>query len=170
MIQRELEEAQMAITFKNPGRIGFDGKLQHEEGGGTFVVFPYDVEKLYGVKGRVPVKVTFDGIPYRGSMVKMGTPHHLLLLLKEIREKLGKDRGDTVHVTVELDKAPRVVILAKDVEAAYKKAKVLEAYRSMSYSHQREYNLWIEDAKQAETRRRRIDKAIEQIRAKKTAK
>ena len=160
----------MGVTYKNPGRIEFDRKVQHEEGGGTFVVFPHDVEKLYGVKGRVPVKVTFDGIPYRGSMVKMGAPHHILLLLKEIREKLGKDRGDTVHVTVELDEAPRVVNLAKDVEAVYKKAKVLEAYRAMSYSHQREYNLWIEDAKQAETRRRRIDKAITELRTKKSVK
>jgi uncharacterized protein YdeI (YjbR/CyaY-like superfamily) len=35
----------------------------------------------------------------------------------------------------------------------------------MSFSHQREYNLWIEKAKQAETRARRIAKAIETIRA-----
>jgi len=157
----------MAAADKNPGRIEFDGKLNREEGGGTFVIFPHDVEKLYGVKGRVPVNVTFDRIPYRGSMVRMGTPHHILLLLKEIREKLGKDRGDTVHVTVELDEAPRVVDLAKDVEAAYKKAKVLESYRSLSFSHQREYNLWIEEAKQAETRRRRIEKAVGQLRSKK---
>lgn len=39
-------------------------------------------------------------------------------------------------------------------------------YRSLSFTHQREYNLWIEDAKQAETRKRRIEKAIEQFRAK----
>jgi len=90
----------------------------------------------------------------------------MLLILKEIREKLGKDKGDTVHVTVDLDDAPRVVDLTKDVEAAYKKAGVLERYRSLSFTQQREYNLWIEDAKQVETRKRRIEKAIEQIRGK----
>jgi hypothetical protein len=157
----------MPVKYLNPGRTEFDGKLHHEEGGGTFVNFPHDVEKLYGVKGRVPVRVTFDGIPYRGSMVRMGEPCRVLLLLKEIREKIGKDKGDTVHVTVDLDEAPRVVELAKDVEAAYKKAGALESYRSLSFTHQREYNLWIEDAKQAETRKRRIEKAVEQIRAKK---
>jgi len=159
----------MPVKYKNPGRIEFDGKLHREEGGGTFVEFPQDVEKLYGVKGRVPVKVTFDGIPYRGSMVKMGAPCHILLILKEIREKLGKDRGDTVHVAVELDDAPRVVVLSKDVAAAYKKAKVLGQYRSLSFTQQREYNLWIEDAKQDETRQRRIAKAIEQLHSKKAA-
>lgn len=156
----------MGPNYRNPGRVEFDGKLKSVEGGGTFVEFPHDVEKLYGAKGRVPVNVTFDGIPYRGSMVRMGTPCHILLLLKEIRERLGKGAGDTVHVVVELDQAPRVVTLAKDVEEAYKKAKVLEKYRAMSYSHQREFNLWIEDAKQAETRQRRIDKAIRELKVK----
>ncbi|HYA48097.1 MAG TPA: YdeI/OmpD-associated family protein [Burkholderiales bacterium] len=159
-----------AATYKNPGRIEFVGRLKSGEGGGTFVEFPHDVEKLYGVKGRVPVEVTFDGLPYRGSMVKMGTPCHILGLLKEIRERLGKRAGDTVQVTVELDEAPRVVVLAKDVEAAFKKAGVLDAYRSMSYSRQREDNLWIEEAKQAETRTRRVEKAIEKLKAKASSK
>jgi bifunctional DNA-binding transcriptional regulator/antitoxin component of YhaV-PrlF toxin-antitoxin module len=160
----------MPKEYRNPGRIEFDGKLDSVEGGGTFVYFPHDVEKLYGVKGRVPVRVTFDGIPYSGSMVRMGEPRHMLLLLKEIREKLGKGKGDIVHVTVDLDDARRVVELAKDVEAAYKKAKVLEKYRSLSFTHQREYNLWIEDAKQAETRQRRVEKAVGELRAKKAVK
>jgi len=108
--------------------------------------------------------VTFDGIPYRGSMVKMGGDRHILLILKEIRERLNKDRGDKLRVTVELDDAPRVVHLAQDIEAAYKKAGVLEAYRSLSFTHQREHALSIETATQAETRVRRIAKSIEKLR------
>lgn len=157
----------MSMKYKSPGRIEFDGVIHANEAGGAFVEFPHDVEKLYGVKGRVPVNVTFDGIPYRGSMVKMGTECHLLLILKEIRERLKKGEGATLHVTVELDAKPRVVELARDVEAAYKRAGVLAKYRSMSYSHQREYALWIEEAKQAETRNRRIAKAVEELRNKK---
>lgn len=147
-------------AFKNPGRIEFTAKIRVLDNGGAHVEFPGDVEKLFGVKGRVPVRVTFDGQPYRGSMVRMGLPKHILLILKEIREKLGKAEGDSIRVTVELDEAPRVVELAADVEAAYKKAGVLERYRAMSYSHQRERNLWIEEAKQAETRTRRIAKSV----------
>ncbi len=150
----------MAITYKNPGPITFDAKIQRTEGGGAFVSFPFDVEELFGVKGRVPVRVAFDGIPYRGSMVKMGSEKHLLLILKEIRETLGKDRGDKIHVTVELDDLPRVVILPADVEKAYKKGGVLDIYRALSYSHQREYTLWIDDTKNPETRRKRIDRSI----------
>jgi bifunctional DNA-binding transcriptional regulator/antitoxin component of YhaV-PrlF toxin-antitoxin module len=155
----------MAAKYKNPGRIEFLGEIHRHEGGGAFVEFPHDVEKLYGVKGRIPVNVTFDGIPYRGSMVKMGSDRHLLLILKEIRERLGKDRGDKLRVTVDLDEATRVVDLGADIESAYRKAGVLEKFKSMSYSHQREYALWIGEAKQPETRRRRIEKSIAQLRS-----
>jgi len=154
------------MKLKNPGRIEFSGKIRVREDGGAFVDFPRDVEKLYGVKGRVPVKVIFDGIPYRGSMVRMGGRRHILLILKEIREKLKKSAGDAVRVTVDLDEAPRVVVLAPDVEAAYKTAGVLGAYRCLSFSHQREYSLWIEEAKQAETRSRRIAKSVDELRKK----
>jgi hypothetical protein len=153
----------MPEKYKNPGPVKFEGVIKEREGGGAFVCFPHDIEKLYGVKGRVPVRVTFDGIPYRGSMVKMGSERHLLLILKEIRERLKKGRGDKLRVTVELDDQPRVVTFSRDVEAVYKKAGVLERYRELSYSHQREYALWIEEAKQAETRRRRVEKSIAEL-------
>ena len=153
----------MPATHKNPGRIEFTAEIRSHEGGGAFVEFPGDVEKLFGVKGRVPVRVTFDGEAYRGSMVRMGTPKHLLLILKEIREKLGKGPGDRIRVTVELDDAPRVVALARDIEAAYRTAGVLERYRAMSFSHQREWALWIDEAKRAETRARRIAKSIAEL-------
>ncbi len=54
------------------------------------------------------------------------------------------------------------------MEAAYKRAGVLEHYRRLSYTHQREYALWIEEAKQAETRRRRIEKSLAALKSRKT--
>ena len=54
-------------SYKNPGKIEFDGPVKRNDAGGEYVEFPYDVEELYGVKGRVPALMTFDGEPYRGS-------------------------------------------------------------------------------------------------------
>ena len=51
-------------------------------------------------KGRVPVHAAFDGIPYDGQLVRMGTPGHILGVRKDIRAKLGKQPGDTVLVTL----------------------------------------------------------------------
>lgn len=152
-------------AYKNPGKIEFAAEIRDHEGGGAYVEFPGDVAALFGVKGRVPVRVTFDGLPYRGSLVRMGLPRHILLILKEIRESLQKGPGDRIRVAVELDEAPRIVELAADVEAAYKKAGVLAAYRALAFSHQREYALWIEEAKKAETRARRIAQVVEKLAA-----
>ncbi|HEY0246936.1 MAG TPA: YdeI/OmpD-associated family protein [Gryllotalpicola sp.] len=146
-------------ALRDPGPIEFDGViLRNTEvaNSSAFVAFPFDVRELYGVGGRVPVNATFDGVLYRGPLTKMGGGEHLLLVLGEIRKAIGKDRGDTVRVRIELDQAPRVVELALDVEAALRAAGAFEAFRAMSFSHRRQHALWIEDAKRPETRARRI--------------
>ncbi len=66
---------------------------------GAYVEFPYEVRKEFG-KGRVKVHAAFDGIPYEGSLVKMGTPGHIIGVRKDIRAKIGKQPGDMVHVTI----------------------------------------------------------------------
>ena len=66
---------------------------------GAYVEFPYDVKEEFG-KGRVKVSATFDGTPYEGSLVRMKTPGHILGVRKDIRESIGKQPGDIVHVTV----------------------------------------------------------------------
>jgi hypothetical protein len=67
---------------------------------GAYVEFPYDARALFG-KGRVKVHATFDGEAYDGSLVRMGTPGHIIGLKREIRQKIGKQPGDTVLVTIQ---------------------------------------------------------------------
>ena len=62
------------------------------------VLFPYDVEKEFGSKGKVPIKASFNGVPYAGSLIKYGNPQHMLPILKAIREQIGKGPGDTIEV------------------------------------------------------------------------
>lgn len=66
---------------------------------GAYIEFPYDVRTEFG-RGRVKVRATFDGVPYDGSLVRMKTPGHILGLRKDIRAAIGKQPGDTVHVTL----------------------------------------------------------------------
>ena len=42
----------------------------------------------------------FDGAPYDGSLVRMKTPGHIIGLRKDIRQKIGKQPGDMVHVVL----------------------------------------------------------------------
>lgn len=66
---------------------------------GAYIEFPYDVKEEFG-KGRVKVHATFDGEPYDGSLVRMKTPGHILGMRKDIRAKIGKQPGDTVHMVI----------------------------------------------------------------------
>ena len=64
---------------------------------GAYVEIPFDVREEFG-KGRVKVHATFDGVGYDGSLVRMGTPCHILGLRKDIRTRIGKQPGDTIAV------------------------------------------------------------------------
>ena len=73
--------------------------------GGAYIEFPYDIRKEFG-KGRVKVHVTFDDIPYDGSIVNMGIKNpdgsicYIIGMLKSIRQQLNKSQGDEVEITV----------------------------------------------------------------------
>jgi len=65
----------------------------------AYIEIPFDVYAEFG-KGRVPVRATFDGELYDGSLVTMGTPCHILGIRKDIRANIGKQPGDMVSVTI----------------------------------------------------------------------
>ena len=83
----------------------FDAIIQAADKGGAYVAFPYDIRGEFG-RGRVKVHVTFDGVPYDGSIVNMGVKNpdgsicYIIGILKSIREEIGKAPGDTVRLTV----------------------------------------------------------------------
>jgi len=83
----------------------YDAVIRSADNGGAYVSFPYDIRAEFG-KGRVKVYVTFDGEPYNGSVVNMGVKNangsvcYIIGILKEIRAKIGKQPGDSVHVII----------------------------------------------------------------------
>ena len=82
----------------NPERYEFDAVIQKvPDIDGAYVEIPLDVRAVFG-KGRVKVSASFDGVPYDGNLVRMGTPGHILGLRKDIRANPGKHPGDPVHV------------------------------------------------------------------------
>ena len=71
----------------------------------AYVVVPVDIRAVYGI-GRLKVEATFDGEPYRGSVVNMGVKDadgnicYIIGITKAIRQRMGKSFGDTVAVTL----------------------------------------------------------------------
>ena len=132
---------------------------QHEGINGAYVEPPFDVEAVFGAK-RVKVLATFDGEPYRGSLVRMGGCY-LIGMPQNIRKKIAKGFGDTVFVTIQKDEAERVVQVPEDFKQNLSdNAAATATFEKLSYSAKKDYIDWINDAKQAQTRMRRIEQAL----------
>ncbi|MDF2905268.1 MAG: antitermination protein NusB [Herbinix sp.] len=126
---------------------------------GAYVEPPFDVEEVFGAK-RVKVLATFDSVPYRGSLVRMGGCY-MLGMTQEIRRQIGKEPGDLVSVTIIKDEEERIPEAPADfMELLEKNSAALATYEKLSYSGKRDYVLWITDAKKEETRRDRIEKSV----------
>ncbi len=141
----------------------FDAVIkQHGEINGAYIEPPFDVQEIFGAK-RVKVLATFDGVEYRGSLVTMGGCY-MVGMTKELRKKIGKDFGDTVHVTLKKDEEERIVEVPEDFMESMKQNPEAQAnYEKLSYTAKKEYVTWITSAKKAETRRSRLEKALEQL-------
>ena len=149
-------------------KVTFDAVIQQHGGmNAGYVVFPYNVQELFGVKGQVKVKALIDGkVTYRGSLTKMNMPEHWLGITQTIRRELGKELGDTIHVELEQDLAPREVVLTDEVVALFAKHPEAEAfYNKLSYTDRKEYMVWITSAKREETRQNRLTLMIEKLEA-----
>jgi hypothetical protein len=144
----------------------FKAELQNTNQGmdTAFVAIPFDVEKIYGTKGQVKVKATFDGHPYRGVMANMGAGCHQIGVGKEIRKSIGKKVGDSIMVTIEKDLEERVVDVPEDLQRLLSKnRKAKSIYEALSFTNRKEYALWINSAKKPETRKMRLSKIVEKL-------
>ena len=145
------------VTFRAPIRPSGRG------GGGHLVDVPTEVVEALGGKGRIPVTATFDGVPYRGSIVRMGGGA-VLGVQKSIMAEAGVAVGDSLTVVVRNDEAPREVEVPDDLaEVLARNDPARAAFEGLSFSHKREYVRSITEAKRPETRARRIELTIEQL-------
>jgi len=125
---------------------------------------PFDVVEVFQRKGRVPVKGTINGFPFRSSLMNMGEGH-MMVVNAELRAGAKCKAGDTVSMVMELDEDVRKVEVPaylKKIIAADRNAK--EAWDKLSFTHQKEYVREIDGAKRPETREKRIAAMMDALR------
>jgi uncharacterized protein YdeI (YjbR/CyaY-like superfamily) len=124
------------------------------------------VEKTFGARGRVPVRGTLNGAPFRSSVFPMGGDCHFMVVNRELREAAGVRGGETVPVTMERDTEARTITPPADLARAIKADKAAQAaWDKLSYTHRKEHIRAVEEAKKPETRQRRIEKSVEMLAA-----
>jgi Bacteriocin-protection, YdeI or OmpD-Associated/Domain of unknown function (DUF1905) len=150
------------------GTIQFRALLQPRGPAAAVVLDDAQVAAVGEGARRFPVVATVNGYTWRTSVARMGG-EFLLGLNKEVRQGAGVEAGDEVEVTVELDTAPREVEVPEALAAALAGDPQAKAsFEHLAFSHRKEYARWVAEAKQQETRQRRVQQALEMIRAGKT--
>lgn len=131
----------------------------------TGIRVPPEVVDGLGSGKRPPVRVTINGYTYRTTVATMGG-EYMLSVSAEVRANARVAAGDAVDVEIALDTEPRAVDVPPDFAAALDQApEARQFFDGLSYSNQRRLVLPITDAKTAETRQRRIAKAVDLLRA-----
>ena len=125
---------------------------------------PPEVVAGLGQGKRPPVRVSIGGHTYRSTVAAYGDVF-MLPLAAEHREAASVAAGDEIEVEVKLDVEPREVIVPPDfADALDRDPDARRFFDGLSYSNRRRFVLSIEDAKTAETRQRRIAKAVDTLR------
>lgn len=128
------------------------------------VQLPDAVVEALGKGKKPPVKATINGYTWRSTVAVMGG-EYWLGVSKEVRRNAGCEAGQEVDLTLELDTEERVLEVPADFAAALDaEPEARRFFDSLSYSNRRRFTYSIDDAKTPETRQRRIEKSVAQLR------
>lgn len=125
--------------------------------------FPYSTLEHFGSKGNIPVCITVDGHSFDHMLLPSKNGHYLVYN-EFIKRAVGKNLGDSVHVTLERDTKKREIVIPPDIESMLKDAGVLELFLKQPDYFKREQINHIEISKKDETRINRINTVIKRLR------
>lgn len=144
----------------------FKAKLEPVPHGGHYVAVPAKVAEAASIAHASRVRGTVNGVPFRSSVMKYSGIFHMGVH-KATLAKAGVKGGDRIEVAVELDTEPLPTdeVPSDLAKAIAKDAVAKAAWARLRPSHKREHVKAVMEAKKPETRVRRIDKALEMLRA-----
>jgi len=114
--------------------------------------------------GKTPaVRVTANGVSVVARVGRMGG-ENLVGFSKKLRAELGVEIGDVVDVVISLDAAAREIAVPPALAAAFAADSAAKAaFDALAPSHRKEFARWIDEAKREETRRLRVDQALQML-------
>jgi hypothetical protein len=126
---------------------------------------PPEVVEALAAGRKPPVRVTINGYTYRSSIATVSGAF-MIGVSNDVRRAAGVAAGEEVDVELELDTEPREVVVPADLAAGLDAdAAARAAFDRLTYSNKRRIVMSIDGAKTPETRQRRIDKSIDELRA-----
>ena len=131
---------------------------QGEKTGWTYIIIPAakankinpGVKKSYRVKGKLD-----DWSIEKTAMIPMGEGDFIIPINAAIRKGIGKRKGATVTVQLEIDKSP-ILPPSELLECLADEPEALKYFNSLPQGHRNYFTKWIETAKTDVTKAKRI--------------
>jgi bifunctional DNA-binding transcriptional regulator/antitoxin component of YhaV-PrlF toxin-antitoxin module len=130
-------------------------------GAWTFAMIPASVVRHLGLRARLRVTGTIDGAPFRSSLMPRGGGRLFVVVPSALRDRIGKSPGQSVELSLTLDRRPVILRVPADLDAALGAAR--GTFDGLAPSHRKAYIQWVTSAKTPETRGRRIAKAVQMV-------
>lgn len=129
-----------------------------DKAGWSYIVIPLAQAKKLNPGSRLGFRIKGSIDSYtltKTAVLPMGDGTFMLPVNGTMRKAIGKRHGDKVKLTIEADL--RELELSKDLMSSLKDdPEALKHFKSLTKSHQQYFSKWIESAKTATTKTKRI--------------
>ena len=140
--------------------IEFEAELTPRGPAAAFLLDDAQVAAIGGGRKAFPVRVTIGEYGFRGRLARMGG-ENMIGLSRAAREAGGLVIGERYAIRVEFDGEERTVEVPEALAAALDSAGLRAEFDKLSYSNRKEIARSVAEAARAETRERRIARALE---------
>jgi hypothetical protein len=143
----------------------FRTKLKGDESradASAYFTLPFDTRNVWG-KAKVPVKVTISDYAWRSTVGNRGGQQYVVVNAGA-RRNAGVKAGDVVTITLEPDTEKREIKIPLPLQKALG-AKLTQMLNDLSFTHKKEFIVWYSEAKQEDTRARRVEKMRQMLTA-----
>jgi uncharacterized protein YdeI (YjbR/CyaY-like superfamily) len=132
--------------------------------GWVIIRIPFEVQKVWGSRGRLRVKGEINGFAFRTALFPTGRGYHFLLVNKRMQSGANATAGNVAQFRLEPDTADRKAVLPTELKRFLDEDRLLRRwFEQLSYSIRKWLGDQITQVKSAETRMRRAEQIAEQL-------
>jgi uncharacterized protein YdeI (YjbR/CyaY-like superfamily) len=139
-------------------------RMQSSNLGWVIIRIPFDVSKVWGVRGQLRVKGEINGFPFRTLLFPTGRGYHYLLVNKRMQAGGSAAPGIAVQFRLEPDTEERRATAPAELKRALSQDRSLRRwFDNLSYSIRKWIAVWVAQPKSGEARVRRADQIAERL-------
>lgn len=130
----------------------------------TIIWVPFDVARVWGVRGQLRVRGEVNGFPFRSALFPDGRGRHFLMVNKEMQKGAGARAGMQAKFRMEPDPEKREIAEPAELARVLKQSRALaKFYRELSESLRRDIAKWVGAPKGEAARKRRAEQFAERV-------